>query len=156
MIRAWRLVKAEHADDAFTGEGARRGGGRWNSKGVRVVYTAGSLSLATLEVMVHTHFYSALKYYVCIPIDFDPSLSQSITIEDLPDNWKADPIPQSVKKVGDRWVQNQESVILKVPSAIIPVETNYLINPSHPDFEKVVIHSPQKFAFDPQLLPRPG
>ncbi len=153
MIRAWRLIKTEHADDAFTGEGARRGGGRWNSKGVRVVYTAGSLSLATLEVMVHTHFYSALKYYVCIPIDFDPSLSQSITIEDLPDNWKADPIPQSVKKVGDRWIQNQETVILKVPSAIIPVETNYLINPSHLDFEKVVIHSPQKFTFDPRLLP---
>ncbi len=78
MIRAWRLIKAEHAEDAFSGEGARRGGGRWNSKGVRVVYTAGSLSLATLEVMVHTHFYSALKYYVCIPIDFNPSLSQSI------------------------------------------------------------------------------
>ena len=153
MIRAWRLIKAEHADDAFAGEGARRGGGRWNSKGVRVVYTSESLSLATLEVMVHTHFYRALKYYICIPIDFDPSLSQSITIEDLSDNWKTDPIPQSIKKVGDRWIQNQESVILKVPSAIIPVEYNYLINPSHPDFEKVVIHSPQKFAFDPILLP---
>ena len=152
MIRAWRLIKAEHADDAFAGEGARRGGGRWSSKGVRVVYTSGSLSLATLEVMVHTHFYSALKYYVCLPIDFDPSLSQSVTIEDLPDNWKADPIPQSTKKVGDRWIYNQESVILKVPSVIIPVEYNFLINPSHPDFEKVVIHSPQKFAFDPRLL----
>ncbi len=139
MIRAWRPIKAEHADDAFTGEGARRGGGRWNSKGVRLVYTSGSLSLATLEVMVHTHFYSALKSYVCIPIDFDPSLLQSITIDDLPDNWQADPIPQSVKKVGDRWIKNKESVILKVPSAIIPVEFNYLINPSHPDFGKIVI-----------------
>jgi len=139
MIRAWRPIKAEHADDAFTGEGARRGGGRWNSKGVRLVYTSGSLSLATLEVMVHTHFYSALKSYVCIPIDFDPSLLQSIAIDDLPDNWQADPIPQSVKKVGDRWIKNKESVILKVPSAIIPVEFNYLINPSHPDFGKIVI-----------------
>jgi RES domain-containing protein len=152
MIRAWRLIKAEHADDAFAGEGARRGSGRWNSKGVRVVYTSGSLSLATLEVMVHTPFYSALKNYVCIPVDFDSSLSQLITTEDLPDNWKADPIPKSVRDVGDRWVRNQESVILKVPSAILPVEYNYLINPSHPDFEKVVIHSPQKFAFDPRLL----
>ena len=152
MIRAWRLIKAEHADDAFAGEGARRGGGRWNSKGVRVVYTSGSLSLATLEVMVHTAFYSALKNYACIPIDFDPNLSQSITIADLPDNWKADPTPQSVKEVGDRWIQNQESVILKVPSVIIPVEYNFLINPSHPEFKKVVIHSPQKFAFDPRLL----
>ena len=153
MIRAWRLTKAEHANDAFAGEGARRGGGRWNSKGVRVVYASGSLSLAALEVMVHTHFYSALKYYVCIPIDFDPGLSQSITIEDLPDTWQADPIPQSVKKMGDRWIHNQESVILKVPCVIIPVEYNFLINPSHPDIEKVVIHSPQKFAFDPRLLP---
>jgi RES domain-containing protein len=153
MIRAWRLIKAEHADDAFDGEGARRGGGRWNSKGARVVYTSGLLSLATLEVMVHNHFFSALKNYVCIPIDFDSSLSQSITLEDLPDNWKADPIPQSVKEVGDRWIQNQESAILKVPSAIIPAEYNYLINPSHPDFEKIVIHPPQKFAFDPRLLP---
>jgi RES domain-containing protein len=152
MIRAWRLIKAEHADDAFAGEGARRGGGRWNSKGVRVVYTSGSLSLATLEVMVHTSFYSALKNYACIPIDFDPNLSQSIAIEDLPDNWKADPTPQSVKDVGDRWIQNQESVILKVPSAIIPVEYNYLINPSQPEFKKVVIHSSQKFAFDPRRL----
>jgi len=153
MIRVWRLIKAEHANDALAGEGARRGGGRWNSKGVRVVYASGALSLAALEVMVHTHFYSVLKYYVCIPIDFDPSLSQSITIEDLPDTRKADPIPQSVKNMGDRWIQHQESVILKVPSVIIPVEYNFLINPSHPDIEKVVIHSPQKFAFDPRLLP---
>jgi RES domain-containing protein len=95
--------------------------------------------LATLEVMVHTHFYSALKSYVCIPIDFDPSLLQSIAIDDLPDNWQTDPIPQSVKKAGDRWIKNQESVIWKVPSAIIPVEVNYLINPLHPDFGKIVI-----------------
>jgi RES domain-containing protein len=153
MIRAWRLIKAEHADDAFAGEGARRGGGRWNSKGVRLVYTSGSLSLATLEVMVHTHFYSTLKSYVFIPIDFDPGLLQSIAIEDLPDNWQADPIPRSVKIAGDRWIENQESVILKVPSAIIPIEFNYLINPSRPDFGKIVIHTPQKFDFDSRLLP---
>ena len=152
MIRAWRLIKAEHADDAFAGEGARRSDGRWNSKGVRVVYTSGSLSLAALEVMVHIPFYTALKNYVCIPIDFNLNLSQSITTEDLHDNWTTDPIPQSVKELGDRWIQNQESVILKVPSAIIPVEYNYLINPSHPDFEKVVILSPQKFAFAPRLF----
>ena len=151
MIQAWRLIKAEHADDAFSGEGARRGGGRWNRKGVRVVYTSGSLSLATLEVLVHTPFYSALKNYVCIPTEFDSSLSQSVTIKDLPDNWNSDPIPKSVKNVGDQWIQNQESVIMKVPSAIIPFEYNYLINPSHPDFAKIVIHSPQEFAFDPRF-----
>ena len=89
--------------------------------------------------MVHTHLYSALKSYVCIPIDFDPSLLQSIAIDDLPNNWQADPIQQSVKKAGDRWIKNQESVILKVPNAIIPVEFNYLINALHPDFEKIVI-----------------
>jgi RES domain-containing protein len=152
MIRSWRLIKAVYADDAFAGEGARRGGGRWNSKGVRMVYTSGSLSLATLEVMVHTPFYSTLKNYVCIPIDFDPGFSLSIRLEDLPDNWQTDPIPQSVKEVGDRWIHNYESVILKVPSAIIPVDYNYLINPLHQDFSKVIVHSPQKFAFDPRIL----
>jgi RES domain-containing protein len=152
MIRVWRLIKSEHADDAFAGEGARLGGGRWSSKGFRVVYTAGSLSLATLEVMVHTPFYRALKNYVCIQIDFNPNIAQSITTENLPDNWTVDPIPQSVRDLGNQWVQNQKSVILKVPSAIIPVEYNYLINPSHPDFKKIVIHPPQKFAFDPRLL----
>ena len=152
MIRAWRLIKASHAHKAFTGEGARLWGGRWNSKGIRIIYTAESLSLAALEVMVHTHLYNALKNYVCIPIDFHPRLSQSIPIENLPDNWRADPIPESVRAIGDRWVQNQESVILKVPSAIIPTESNYLINPSHPDFKKMVIHSSQQFSFDSRLL----
>jgi len=152
MIRAWRLIKSEHAGDAFSGEGARRGGGRWNSKGVRVAYTSSSLSLAALEVMVHVPFHRALKNYVCIPIDFSPDLLFSIPIADLPDDWQADPIPQSVRKVGNRWIVNQESVILKVPSTIIPLEYNYLINPSHPEFEKLVIHSPQKFIFDRRLV----
>ncbi len=152
MIRAWRLIKATRVDDAFSGEGARRWGGRWNSKGVRVVYTAESLSLATLEVMVHAPFYNALKNYVCILVEFSPRLSQSITIENLPDNWRAEPIPQSVRAMGDHWTKNQESVILKVPSVIIPVEYNYLINPSHSDFENLVIHSPERFSFDSRLL----
>ena len=152
MIRAWRLIKANRAGEAFAGEGARRWGGRWNSKGVRIVYTAESLSLATLEVMVHAPFYNALRNYVCIRIDFSPRLSQSITIEDLPDNWRADPIPQSVKAIGDHWIKNQESVVLKVPSAIVPVEYNYLINPSHPNFEDLLIHSPEEFSFDSRLL----
>lgn len=109
------------------------------SKRFRTSWHRFTPSFFASRLMVHTHFYSALKNYVCIPIDFDPSLLQSIAIDDLPDNWQADPIPQSVKKAGDRWIKNQESVILKVPSAIIPVENNYLINPLHPDFEKIVI-----------------
>jgi len=152
MIRAWRLIKATRVDDAFSGEGARRWGGRWNSKGVRVVYTAESLSLATLEVMVHAPFYSALRNYVCILVEFGPRLSQSITVEDLPDKWRAEPIPQAVRAMGDHWIKNQESLIFKVPSVIIPVEYNYLINPSHPDFENLVVHSPERFSFDTRML----
>ena len=91
-------------------------------------------------IFIMFSFFGALKNFVCIPIDFDPGLSKSITPEDLPDNWMNDPIPQPIKDMGDRWVQGQHSVILKVPSAIIPAECNYLINPSHPDFKKVTIH----------------
>jgi RES domain-containing protein len=97
-----------------------------------------------------------LKNYVCIPVDFSPRLCQSISLNDLPDNWRTDPIPESVQAIGDQWVQNKESAILKVPSVIIPVEYNYVINPSHPDFTKLDVHSPQQFILDIRLLNKIG
>lgn len=152
MPRTWRLIKAKHAGGALAGEGARLWGGRWNSKGVRMVYSSETLSLATLEVIVHIPFYNVLKNYVCIPIDFNSRLSTTFPVKELTDNWRTDPIPESSRAIGDRWIQKRHSVILKVPSTIIPVEYNYLINPAHPDFNKLVVHPPQKFTFDPRLI----
>ena len=139
MSFAWRIAQAHVADRAFTGEGARRYGGRWNSKGFAVVYASGSISLAILEILVHIPIYAVLEEYVYFPVEFDQGFVLSLDIDDLPDNWKKDPAPLAVKQIGDLWIESQESVILKVPSTIIPTEKNFLINPAHPDFSKLKI-----------------
>ena len=151
MSFAWRIVQAQVADRAFTGEGSRRYGGRWNSKGFAVVYTSGSISLAILEVLVHIPIYGILEEYVCFPIEFDRDFVVSLSMDDLPDNWKNDPSPKALKQIGDSWFESQQSLILEVPSTIVPTEKNFLINPAHPDFRKLKIGSSTKFEFDPQL-----
>ncbi|UCD80892.1 MAG: RES domain-containing protein [Desulfobacterales bacterium] len=152
MAIAWRIAQAHVADRAFTGEGARRYGGRWNSKGVAVVYTSSSISLAILEVLVHIPNYDVLEEYVGFPVEFSRDFVVTLDPDELPRNWSRDPSPQTVKQIGDIWVESQESVILEVPSTIVPTEKNYLINPAHPDLRKLKLGSPTKFEFDPRLV----
>lgn len=152
MSPAWRIVQAHLSNHAFTGEGARRYGGRWNSKGIAVVYTSSSISLAVLEILVHIPIYGILKEYVHIPVEFDQKFVVSLKRDDLPGNWNSDPAPRAAKQIGDSWVESRESVILEVPSAIVPTEKNFLVNPAHPDFKKLKIGSPTKFEFDPRLI----
>ncbi len=152
MSFAWRIVQEHVAERAFTGEGARRYGGRWNSKGYAVVYASSSISLAILEVLVLLPIYGILEEYVCFPVEFDQDFVVSLDMEVLPKNWKKDPSPQAIKQIGDFWIESQESVILEVPSTIVPTEKNFLINPAHPDFSKLKIGNPTKFEFDPRLI----
>jgi RES domain-containing protein len=93
-----------------------------------------------------------LEEYVHIPVEFEPKLSMNLKPADLPTNWNKDPSPLAIKQIGDSWIENQQSVILEVPSAIVPTEKNLLINPSHPKFKKLKIGTPTKFDFDPRLL----
>lgn len=152
MAFAWRIVQAHVADRAFSGEGARRYGGRWNSKGYAVIYTSSSISLAILEVLVHIQIYDILEEYVYIPVEFDQKLYLALNPAELPGNWKKDPSPLVIKQIGDSWVESRKSLILEVPSAIVPAEKNYLINPAHPDFRKLKIGAPTKFEFDFRLI----
>lgn len=151
MALAGRIVQAHLADSAFTGEGARRYGGRWNSKGFAVVYTSGSISLAILEILVHVQIYDILEEYVYTPVEFDHKLSRALNPAELPTHWNEDPSPQANKQIGDSWVESQESVILEVPSAIVPTEKNFLINPAHPGFSRLIIGEPEKLKFDHRL-----
>lgn len=150
MIQAWRVVKEQYADDAFSGEGARLAGGRFNSPGIAVVYTASSLALAELEILVNLPTARLLESYVAFRVYFDASLLQALQDADLPAHWRTDPAPQAVKQIGDQWVQNAESAVLSVPSAVVPAERNYVLNPAHPDFDEIVIEGP----FDPGIDPR--
>ena len=139
MIRTWRIVHPRNSEAAFTGDGSRRNGGRWNSKGSRAVYLAESLALATFEVMVHGLPYETLQDYICIPVDIPPKFVMSLEPANLPENWRDDPPPAELRKIGDQWLFDQKSPVLKIPSSVIPVESNYLLNPRQKDFGKIRI-----------------
>jgi RES domain-containing protein len=150
-LTAWRIVKSKYVATAFDGGGARRFGGRWNSKGTPMVYTASSQALAVLEMLVHLEASDLLKHYRLIPVTFDDSLVNTLDPSTLPANWKRRSTPAAVRSIGDTWVSSGRSLVLRVPSAIVPTESNYLINVLHPDFSKLAVGKPQAFRFDPRL-----
>jgi len=156
MISAWRIVKARHAAAAFTGEGARIGGGRWNSRGTTVVYTAESESLATLEMLVHLGSSVVLHSYVLIRCDFDETLVTEVDANALPSTWRMYPPPLDLAALGDAWVSGGASAVSRVPSAVTTSESNYLLNPRHPGFTQIRIGAPNPFSIDPRLVKPQG
>jgi RES domain-containing protein len=152
MLSGWRLVHEDWIDAAFSGDGARRYGGRWNSKGYRAIYMADSLALATLEIMVHAVTYADLQYYLFVQAQFTHDLIEEVPAGSLPDNWHEDPPPLSTRQFGDRWIEAKTSPVLKIPNVVIPVGFNYIINPEHPDFHKIKIGQVQPFVLDGRLI----
>jgi RES domain-containing protein len=148
---AWRICKHKHSKDAFTGEGARLFGGRWNHPGVAVVYVAESQSLAALEMLVHLNAAALLAKYVLIPVEIGEALVSDVDRARLPSNWKSDPAPPEAKALGDQWVLSGNSVALRVPSILMPNESNFLLNPEHADFSKLKIGQALGFEFDGRL-----
>ncbi|GHA88350.1 RES family NAD+ phosphorylase [Modicisalibacter luteus] len=147
-VRGYRLVKRKWLKTAFDGEGARLYGGRWNSKGKVCVYLASTESLAMLELMVHLEDNRLLKEYALLEVTFPEAGLMRLPDDLLPDDWKAEPAPASTAEVGDDWLEDQSSLVLAVPSVVVPRETNYLANPNHPDFE-VLANSAQEIDFAP-------
>jgi len=151
-IRAFRIIKAKYVPTAFNGEGARLYGGRWNSMGTRMIYLAGSLSGATLELLVHIDDYSTIEgLYSYVPVDLPEELIHSIDEKMLPKGWNASTIAFSTQKIGDEWVASMSSVVLKVPSVITEGEANFLVNPAHEDFPKLRIGEACEFKLDPRI-----
>jgi len=151
-VSAWRIVKAVNAASAFTGEGARIAGGRWNSPGIAVVYAAGTASLAMLEMLVHLQSRELLRRYVLFEVTFDEALVTAVASRDMPETWKMSPPSAEGQGLGDAWVLEEHSAVLKLPSVIVPDEFNYLLNPSHGDFAKITIGPKQSVEFDHRLL----
>ncbi|HUO85405.1 MAG TPA: RES family NAD+ phosphorylase [Thermoanaerobaculia bacterium] len=150
MIDVWRIIKSRYADTAFDGEGARRSGGRWNSPGRALIYTSSTLSLAVLEIFVHLRNKEILSAYSVIPARVPAGLIQDLG--DLPENWRTYPAPPALQLLGDAWIESGSSAALRVPSAIVESEYNYLLNPAHGRFGEIEIGSPRPFAIDPRLL----
>lgn len=150
MPSAWRLTKTKYLASAWDGAGAKKSGGRWNSTGVPVVYTSGSLSLALVEVLVHLPS-GVLPAYSAIRVEFDDALVTTIPDPHLPADWRDSPPPAGTQAIGDRWFAAGTSAVLRARSVVVPPEFNYLMNPFHPDFGRVTIGKPVPFPFDTRL-----
>ena len=152
MITAWRIVKERFADDVFSGEGARLFGGRWNKPNHRLVYTASSISLATLELVVTTPRAQLLSGFVIASCTFPEVLVEDLDATRLPNNWRDYPAPAELQQLGVEWLLNGSSAVLSVPSAVTPEERNYLINPEHEHFHSVDCGQSRAFNIDLRLL----
>ncbi len=149
-MRVWRLCARRHA--APDGEGARLFGGRWNPPNIPVIYTSATLSLATLEYLVNLDSDLLPEDRVALSADIPSQLKiQSITLTDLPANWQMYPAPDRLQDIGTTWAVAHQTVVLSVPSVVIPQERNYLLNPAHPDFSRIHWNAPESFRFDPRL-----
>jgi len=151
-MRVYRLIRARWVSQALTGEGARRYGSRWNPKGVPMLYTASTLSLAALETLVHFAIDTAPVDYVALTIRVPDDAVERVANEDLPADWYATPPPVRCQQLGARWAANAQSLGLAVPSVVVPSEDNILLNPLHPDFANVVLEKQDPFLFDSRLL----
>ena len=151
MTTVWRLLTARFAASAFSGEGARLHGGRWNGKGVPMVYTAGSQSLAVLEMLVQDEPLRAR--YVMIPATLPGNLEiERIGPDQLPSDWRSPAARSQIQAIGADWARRSSSAALAVPSSVIPAETNYLLNPLHPAFARIEIGEPRDFTIDLRLI----
>ena len=154
MGSAWRIVLASEAGHAFSGEGARRYGGRWNSVGTAVVYVSENQSSGALEVIAHNAPLSAGMEYKAFHLEWPDGWTEVLPQERLPANWRISPPAVETMEIGDRWVREKRSAVLAVPSAISPHDRNFLLNPEHRDFKRIRIAPPIDYEFDPRLLGR--
>lgn len=146
----YRIVSDKHSND-LSGEGSAIYGGRWNSKGKPVVYTGGSIEIALLEVLVNITT-PQFDNYNLVKIDIPDDSIYELRVTDLPKNWKNYPAPTEITMIGDKWINSNRSVALKVPSCIVPTAYNYILNCSHTYFKKVKIIDLTPFKIDNRLM----
>ena len=153
MPTAWRITVIPDLARAFSGDGARTLGGRWNSKGTRVVYTADYPATAILEQLVQTSSVGSLPIYHLFRVTLPDTLVSLVDPNALPATWRDPARDPAVQAIGDTWATTRTSLALQVPSAVAPYHVNYVLNPAHPDFPTLTITAPERFALDPRLLP---
>ncbi|HEY9419825.1 MAG TPA: RES domain-containing protein, partial [Thermoanaerobaculia bacterium] len=143
----WRITSVRYADQAFDGEGARRYGGRWNRPGIAVAYCSMTLSLAALEFFVHLEPSLAPKGLICVAAEIPGDVStEEIDPKDLPGDWRSYPAPERLLDLGTDWARSLRTAVLIVPSSVIPHERNVLLNPVHPEAQKLRIRPSEPFS----------
>ncbi|MCD8740309.1 RES family NAD+ phosphorylase [Mucilaginibacter roseus] len=148
----YRITSCDYARD-LAGTGARLYGGRWNSEGRPMLYSASSRSLAILEVLVHLPPLLVPDNYCLVEIELPRNSIFQVDVQTLPANWHDDiSVSNFTRRMGDEFLKKQEHLIMAVPSIIVPAEFNYLINPKHQDMDKARIAKVSPFRFDDRLL----
>ena len=146
-MRVFRISRKAHA--AFDGEGARLYGGRWNRRGTAVVYASESLALAALELLVHAEASLLPEDLVAVAAEVPDALEvESVALRELPRNWRLHPAPEILAERGTEWAKSTRTAVLAVPSALVPSERNFLLNPEHPDFRRIRVARPEPFEMD--------
>lgn len=150
-MRLYRLTQRQFADD-FSGKGAELYGGRWNSVGTKMIYTAESRALCVAEMAVHLNMVMMRVQYAMVTYEFDEQEMPILyEVKQLPKDWDVFPHAQSTQSVGDRFVAEDRYAILKVPSAVVAGEYNFLINPTHQAAKNIKVESIVDFRIDPRL-----
>jgi RES domain-containing protein len=152
MPALWRVVKRTHAATAFDGKAAERFGGRWNSPGRRAVYASASKSLAVLEVLVHLDVGRRLPRLVAFTFTVDAALVEALAAAQLPRYWRTSRGLLATQRIGDAWLASGGALALAVPSAIVPEELNYVLNPAHPAYARLRFGRSIPFLLDPRLV----
>lgn len=153
MIRVYRILRKPYSKSPLDGEGAYRFGGRWSSPGTRLAYTAEHLSLAMIEYFVHIDASDPPKDLVVVAADIPDAISRvAVTQRKLPSNWRQIPAPSALAAIGDSFAAERKSAVLVLPSALVPSESIWLINPLHTEFPKIQVHPAEPFRYDARFF----
>lgn len=159
MEIAFRIAKSRFArtvDEMFSGIGAALFGGRWNTRGVHMVYASQSQSLAALEIAVHLNNTAVLAAYSVCSLQIPDNLCESVGVEDLPGGWDEMVVnPLEAQSWGDLWIASGATPVVKVPSVVMPSEWNFLVNPKHEDFGQLAFGKIQSFRYDQRIKGNP-
>ncbi|MCF6296688.1 MAG: RES family NAD+ phosphorylase [Flavobacteriaceae bacterium] len=151
-MQIFRLSRKKYASE-LSGIGASKSGNRWNSKGTEIIYCADSRALAMAEVSVHIALVTLPKDFVMMEINIPEKISiQTIKENNLPEDWNNFPHSSKTQKIGDDFIYSKKTCLLKVPSAVVKGDYNFLINPHHKDFSKIKITNTSDFPFDRRIF----
>lgn len=150
-MQIWRITSSEFAESAFTGGGSADHPGRWNHRGCMVGYSSDSPALAMLEVLANAETFAALRNRLIIRAFIPDKGVYVLPHEDLPQDWRLYPIPPSTRDIGDAWLLDGVFPVLSVPSAVMPLQRNILLNPEHEEFTDLEVQELLPLDVDPRL-----
>ncbi|MGC4070168.1 MAG: RES family NAD+ phosphorylase [Polyangiaceae bacterium] len=151
-MKLWRICRKQFAAKPLDGKGGMLAAGRWHTPRRLVTYASDSLALASLEVLVHCDLDLLPSDLLAVEIEVPTEVEVTeLTTSDLPRSWRRYPVPRVLQELGNNWLDEATTAVLRVPSAIVPTECNYLINPLHSDVKAIRIVRRFRFAFDERL-----